>query len=218
MKGSFAVIGLGRFGISVAKTLTGAGFPVLVIDAKQEAINEIAPEVDAAVCLDTTDKEALLEIDIGSYSCVIVGIGSSSLESSILTTALLQQIGVPRIIARAIHDLHGKVLLSVGAHEIVNPEAEIGQRVGNRLANPYMIEQFSLGEAVRLAEVEVTSSLIDKDLLSLDLRNRFDISVVAIRRGNDVIVNPKASETLRESDLLVVIGSNQSVTRFAHIA
>lgn len=218
MNHSFAIIGLGRFGSSVARTLTRNGYPVLAIDTKQELVDEIAGEVDAAVCCDTTDKDALLELDIGKFSCVVVGIGASSLEASILTTALLSQIGCIRIISRAIHGLHEKVLKSVGASEIVNPEEEIGKRLAERLAQPYLIEQFTLGPELRLAEVGTPQRFVGKALIDLKLRNKYDISVVAIYRGKTVISNPKASEVIHDNDKLVIIGNNESIHRLAGLA
>lgn len=218
MNHEFAVIGLGRFGSSVAKTLTYNGYPVLAIDSKKELVEEISGNVDGAVCIDSTDKDALLELDIGKFSCVVVGIGSSSLEASILTTALLSQIGCPRIISRAIHGLHERVLKSVGATEIVNPEAEIGKRLAERLAQPYLIEQFNLGSVLRLAEVVTPQRFVGKALVDLKLRNKYDISVVAIYRGETVIANPHANEVILESDKIVIIGNSESIHRITGLA
>lgn len=214
----FAVIGLGRFGLSVVRTLTRYGYPVLAVDSKQELIEEIADEVDGAACVDTTDKDALVELDMGKFSCVVVGIGSSSLEASILTTALLSQIGCPRIISRAIHSLHEKVLRSVGAHEVVNPEAEIGKRLAEKLSKPYLIEQINLGPDLNLAEMGTPQKFSGKALVDLKLRNEYDISVVAIYRGDTVISNPGAHEVIQPEDKLVVIGSSQAVSRVTGLA
>lgn len=218
MNHSFVVIGLGRFGYSVARTLTKNGFPVLAIDSKQELVDEIASEVDAAVCCDTTDKDAILELEIAKFSCVVVGIGASSLEASILTTALLSQIGCSRIISRAIHSLHEKVLKSVGASEVVNPEDEIGKRLAERLAKPYLIEQFNLGPELRLAEVGTPQKFVGQTLVDINIRNKYDVSVVAIYRGKTVISNPKADEVIHENDKLVIIGNNNSIQRIAGLA
>jgi len=215
MKGGFAVIGLGRFGRSVARTLRRLGHPVLAIDARRELVQEIAPEVDAAVCLDTTDRDALAELDIENFRCVTVGIGEASLEASILTTTLLSQLGVPYIVARATHDLHGRVLKAVGAHEIVNPEAEIGQRLAERLATPSVLEQLNLGDDVTLAEVETPERFVGRSLIDLNVRNKYDLSIVAIKRAGHVIPNPKGTETVMAGDLLVVIGINAAVRRLA---
>ena len=215
---AFAVIGLGRFGRSVAITLSQKGYPVLVIDAKKEVIDEISGDVSASFQSDTTDKDALLELEIQKFSCVIVGMGASSIEASILTTALLSQIGCARIIARGIHSLHEKVLHSVGAHEVINPEEEIGIRLAERLSQPYLLEQFHLGKELRLSEISTPQRFVGQSLQDLQLRNKFNVSVVAIYRGDMVIANPKAQEVIQESDKLVLIGSSNAVQRLASIA
>lgn len=214
---AFAVIGIGRFGSSVAMTLSQKGYPVLVVDSKKELIDEIAGEVSAAVQSDTTDKDSLLELEIQKFSCVIVGIGATSLEASILTTALLSQIGCARIIARGIHALHEKVLRSVGAHEVINPEEELGRRLAERLSQPYLLEQFDLGNELRLSEISTPQRFVGKSLQALSLRNRYSVSVVAIYRGDMVIANPKASEVIRDVDKLVLIGSSTDVQKLAGI-
>ena len=218
MSHAFAVIGVGRFGSSVALTLSQKGYPVLVIDSKKELVDEIAGEVSAAVQSDTTDKDSLLELEIQKFSCVVVGIGATSLEASILTTALLSQIGCARIIARGIHSLHEKVLRSVGAHEVVNPEEELGRRLAERLSQPYLLEQFNLGNELRLSEISTPQRFVGKSLQDLSLRNRYNVSVVAIYRGDMVIANPKASEVIRDIDKLVLIGSAHDVQKLAGIS
>ena len=215
---AFAVIGLGRFGRSVALTLSQKGYPVLVVDAKAGVIDEISSDVSASFQSDTTDKETLLELEIQKFSCVIVGMGASSIEASILTTALLSQIGCARIIARAIHPLHQKVLLSVGAHEVINPEEEIGIRLAERLSQPYLLEHFHLGKELRLSEISTPQRFVGKSLQDLQLRNKFNVSVVAIYRRDVVIANPKAQEVIQESDKLVLIGSAKAVQKLASIA
>lgn len=217
MKTGFAVIGMGRFGRSVVRTLTRLGVPVMAIDSNQRAVQEMSADVEAAVCIDTTDSEQLAEVNIEGFSGVIVGIGEASIESSILTTALLSQLGVPRIIARAAHELHGRVLRSVGAHEVVNPEAEIGKRMASRLAQPGLLEQVSLGENAILAEIEAPASLSDQTLAKLNMRNRYDVSVVAIRRPDSVVANPKSDETLQTGDVLVIIGAEAAVRRLGNL-
>lgn len=218
MSHAFAVIGMGRFGSSVAITLSQKGYPVLVVDSKKELIDEIAGEVSAAVQSDTTDKDSLLELEIQKFSCVVVGIGATSLEASILTTALLSQIGCARIIARGIHALHEKVLRSVGAHEVVNPEEELGRRLAERLSQPYLLEQFDLGNELRLSEISTPQRFVGKSLQELSLRNRYNVSVVAIYRGDMVIANPKATEVIRDIDKLVLIGSATDVQKLAGIS
>ena len=217
MKTGYAVVGLGRFGMSVARTLTGLGKSVLAIDARPDVVQNFTLEVDGAVSCDTTDEEALAELNLEKYEAVVVGIGASSIENSILTTALLNQQGVDRIIARAIHDLHGRVLRAVGAHEIVNPEAEIGVRLAERLATPSVLEQFALGDDAVLAEVEAPAQFTGRSLVELDVRNKYDLSILAVKRGEEVLPSPRGTELIMVGDILVVIGKNAPIRRLANL-
>lgn len=218
MIGEYAVLGLGRFGWSVATTLARQGLSVLGIDSDPDIVQAISAEIDSAVHCDTTDEQSLAELHLERASCVVVAIGAEHRDASILTTALLRQSGVPRIIARATNDLHGRVLLAVGAHEIVNPEKEMGERIARRLARPSMIEHIPLGDGADLAEVEVPQAFVGRTLVELDVRRRHDVSVVAIRRGGKVHSYVLGMGPLEAGDVLVVIGPTQSVTRLAALA
>jgi trk system potassium uptake protein TrkA len=218
MIGEFLVIGLGRFGKTVALHLARQGQAVLAVDASRDRVQGIATEVDAAVCVDTTDEAALKELHPERSSCVVVAIGMQSIQASILTTTLLRQAGVPRIVARAVDDLHARVLRAVGADEIVNPEAEIGDRLARRLAQPNVFEQLELGDDADLAEVAVPEAFVGQTLIELDVRRRHNISVVAIRRGERVRANLDGSEKLESGDILVVIGTRPAIRRVAALA
>lgn len=218
MIGEFLVIGLGRFGKTVALHLARQGQAVLAVDANRDRVQGIAAEVDAAVCVDTTDETALKDLHPERASCVVVAIGMQSIQASILTTTLLRQAGVPRIVARAVDDLHARVLRAVGADEIVNPEAEIGERLAHRLAQPNVFEQLELGDDADLAEVAVPEAFVGKTLIELDVRRQHNISVVAIRRGERVRANLDGSENLESGDILVVIGTRPAIRRVASLA
>ncbi len=213
----FAVIGLGRFGISVARHLGRQGASVLAIDMDQDLVDAAAPEVDLALRADATDERTLEELQLASMSCVVVAIGAHSIEASILTTALAKQVGVPRIVARAMGDLHARVLRAVGADEVINPEEEMGRRLAARLVEPSILEQVELGGS-QLAEVEAPESFVGKDLVGSDIRNRYRVSVMAIQRGEEVIANPRPTEVIQTGDVLVVVGSLESIRRVASLA
>jgi trk system potassium uptake protein TrkA len=212
----YAVIGLGQFGKALALSLARAGQSVLVMDRHPERIQEIADQVDAAVTVDATDERTLQDLGVQRMSTAVVTIGPESMEASILATALLRQIGVPRIVARAVSELHARVLRAVGAHEVLNPEMEMGQRLALRLTQPSIKDALDLGKA-SLAEVESPAQVTGQSLKELDMRNRHGVSVMAIRRGDEVLANPGADERLQTGDVLVVIGSHDAVHRLAKL-
>lgn len=215
MVGEFVVIGLGMFGRMVAASLAREGQSVLAVDIDEEEVNRMASDLDSVVCADATDESALRELRLERMTCAVVAIGAESMEASILATALLRQIGVPRIVARSLSDLHARVLRAVGAHEVVSPEVEMGQRLAFRLSHPNVLDRVSLSAHTELAELEVPAQYVGKTLVEIDVRRRFDITVVAIQRGGEVISNLRRDEVLRTGEVLVVIGSPAAIARFA---
>jgi trk system potassium uptake protein TrkA len=140
------------------------------------------------------------------------------MEASILTTALLRQIGVPRIVARSLSELHGRVLRSVGAHEVVSPEVEAGQRLARQLAEPGVLERLELGDDAQLAELSAPEAFIGRSLVELEVRRRYDVTVVAIRRELAVRANIAPGERIQSGDVLVVIGDPAGIGRLAALA
>ncbi len=213
----FAVVGLGQFGRSVARNLANQGASVLAIDLNQNLVDDIAPYVDVAIRADATDERTLDELQLDTMGCVVVAIGANSIEGSVLTTALMTQVGVPRVVARAMSKLHARVLRNIGADEVVNPEEEMGRRLASHLAEPSIIEQVELGDS-QLAEVESPEAFVGKSLAELDIRNKYRVSIMAIQRADHVIANPRASEILESGDVLVIVGSSESVRSVAALA
>jgi len=215
MSGQFLVVGLGRFGRTVAVKLAQHGQSVLAVDLDSDAVQGIAGEVDAALVADVTDERSVRELHPERVSCVIIAIGMHSMEAAILATVLFRQAGVPRIIARAVTELHARVLKTVGADEVINPEAEIGDRLARRLAHPNVFEQIELGDDADLAEVAVPEAFVGRTLIELEVRKRHGVSVVAIRRGDKVRATLDGTERLESGDVLVVIGTSDALRRFA---
>jgi trk system potassium uptake protein TrkA len=216
--GNFVVIGLGMFGRNVALHLASAGQSVLAIDRDQTEVDRVAPELDSVVCADATDETALRELGLERMSCAVVAIGAQSMEASILTTALLRQMGVPRIVARSLTELHTRVLRAVGAHEVVSPEEQMGQRLARRLAEPNVLDRLDLGGEAQLAEVEVPSAFVGKTLVELDVRRRHGVTVVAIRREGQVRATIRQDERFRAGDVMLVIGAADRIRRLASLA
>lgn len=215
MVGEFVVIGLGMFGRVVARSLAADGQAVLAVDINEEEVNRMAADLDTVVRADATDEAALRELRLERMSCAVVAIGAESMEASVFATALLRQIGVPRIVARSLSDLHARVLRAVGAHEVVSPEVEMGQRLAFRLSHPNVLDRVDLGDNIELAELEVPAQYVGKTLVEIDVRRRFDVTVVALHRNGAIVANPRRDEVLGSGEVLVVIGSSEAIARFA---
>lgn len=215
MSGDFAVIGLGQFGRAVATHLVHQGEAVLAIDVDPERAKRVEAVVDAVVVADAADEAALMELDLERMSCVVVAIGVRGKETSIMVTALLRQRGVRRVVSRATSELHGRVLLAVGAHEIINPEQEMGARLAHHLANPHVLDQFELDREHVVAEVEAPETFVGRNLRDLGLRERSKIAVMLIRRGGRVVSTIDDDEHIASGDVLVVLGTPSAVRKFA---
>ncbi len=215
-KHEFAVIGLGRFGRNVAKTLEQNGHHVLGIDENEELVQEIAPFLTQAVILDSTNMEALKAVDIMSFDTVIVAIGTD-FEANIMTTVSLKELGVKRVICKAPTVQQEKILLRVGADEVVMPERESAVRLAETLHTPGMLEQFKLGADTdyTVAEFTVPPGLCNQSMGQANIRGRLGINVLVIKRGEDVIVNPGADVILKAGDVLVMLGHADEIEEFS---
>jgi trk system potassium uptake protein TrkA len=197
---------MGIFGREVATSLAARGYSVLAIDADTEIIESVKDAVAQALVLDTTDEHALLEAKIDQLSIVVNAIGTQHIENSILTTALLRQLEVPRIIARATNGLHERILRQVGATEVVNPEQDMGRRVAYQIARPGLREVLSLAEDIVVAEVPVPASFVGKTLNELDVRRKYGVNVVGVQRvklTGDVQGRPPESRGQRDAGHLL---------------
>jgi trk system potassium uptake protein TrkA len=221
----FAVIGLGTFGVQLCEELSEKGGKVLAIDNQERLIEKVKETVSQSILMDSTDEEAMGQVPFEDVDTAIVAIGDN-VEASIITTALLKRIGIPRILARAVTDIHQQILRQVGADEIVNIEIDEGIRLAQQLISPDVLDRISISESISLGEVLVPGDFVGRNLKDLDLRNRMKVTVVAIRRfavgideeGNTVrterIVFPDAGDTLAESDVLLVVGMNEAIDSF----
>jgi trk system potassium uptake protein TrkA len=213
----FVVIGLGRFGRSVALNLARHDQSVLAIDSNPELVSTIGAELESVACADATEEAALRELRVDRMGCAIVAIGTESMEASILTTALLKQLGVPRVVARSLGALHGRVLLAIGANRLVNPEEEIGERVARQLAQPNVLERMEIGPRAAFVEVALPGSFADSTLAELQIRQRFGVSVVAVRRGGEIYPMIDADMTLQADDVLLLLGSPAALDKIASL-
>ncbi len=208
----FAVIGMGRFGSGVATTLHQLGHQVLAIDKDEEALRGVSEEVTHAVQLDSTDPEALRSVGIANFDAVIVAIGDFVLES-ILTTLVLKELGCKRIIAKAVGDLQARVLERVGADLIVRPEREMGTRIAHTLAAPGVVDYLEISPTFSIEELSVSERMAGSTLAQLDLKARYGVSILLIRRDSQLMISPVPDTVLQAGDVLVVVGENRQLTR-----
>jgi trk system potassium uptake protein TrkA len=211
-KRQFAVIGLGRFGSSVAKYLAELGYEVLAVDENAQHVQDISNVVTHAVTANSTDEEAMNALGIGNFDVVVVAIGQD-IQSSILTTLILKDLGVPYIIVKAQNELHGKVLNKIGADKVVFPERDMGLRVAHHLISPNILEHIELSIDYSIVEMKIPLSMIGKNLKQLDIRRKYNCNVLAVKRDGEMNITPPADEPMIAEDVLVIVGKNDQLTR-----
>lgn len=208
------IIGLGHFGMSLARTLSEKGAEVLGVDTNKHLVAEAAVFVTEAVVMDATDEAELARLEPSKRDVAVCAIGDDSRESSIICTALLRQMGTPVVIARANDKVHQRILQLVGAHQIINPELEFGKRFANRILYRNIIADTPLGEDLHLTEIHTQAPMVGKTLIELALPKKFGITVVGIRReakGN--VVQPSPNEPLKAEDNLIIVSNEAAIPR-----
>ncbi len=223
----FAVIGLGKFGMKVALTLAEKGGQVLAVDEDIRKVEEIKDLVAQAVCLDSTDEDAMRAAGLEDVDAAIVGAGEN-LELSILTTAILKKLGVPHVVARAVSDLHAQILERVGATRVINVEEQMGEQVARSIIAPEIHEQFALATGHSLAEVVPRPEFIGQTIGKINFRQQYGVNIIAIqkrlpvvtpegRNSFQILVNdlPKPTDVIEDNDVLVVVGSDENIERLA---
>ncbi|GAB6180511.1 TrkA family potassium uptake protein [Desulfotomaculum defluvii] len=209
----FAIFGLGRFGTSVAVTLTKMGYDVLGIDISEDRVNDLGDVLTQAVKVDSIDENVLKSLGIRNFDVVVVAIGKD-IQSSILITLMLKEFGVKKVVAKAQTDLHGKVLERVGADKVVYPERDMGIKVAQALVSNNIMDLIKLSPEHSLVEMAVPPDFINKSLEKSKARQKFGVSILAIRRGSDIIISPEPGQVMLEKDILVVIGKNKNLQKF----
>ena len=209
----FAIIGVGRFGSSVALTLAKMGYEILALDVSEERVNDIVEHVTHAVQIDALDEHALRSVGIRNFDVVVVAIGQD-IQANILVTVMLKEMGVKNVVAKAQNALHGRVLERVGADKVVFPERDMGEKVAHALVSKNIMEQISLSPEHSLVEMLAPSLFINKTLLESQARNKYGVSILAIRREGELIISPTAQERIMEGDILVVIGKTDRLQKF----
>ncbi|WP_050181580.1 potassium channel family protein [Domibacillus robiginosus] len=213
MKKEFVVIGLGRFGSSICRELSEQGMEVMAIDKDEDRVNEFTSIASHAVVADTTDESVLKSLGIRNFDHVIVAIGDD-IQSSILTTLMLKEVGVKKVTAKAQNDYHEKVLIKIGADQVVHPERDMGRRIANNIVSNNVLDYLELSDEHSIAEIMANESLSGNTLIDLDIRARYGINIVAIKRSKEIIVSPQADEPIHLGDILIIIGADRDIDRF----
>lgn len=207
----FGIIGIGRFGFALAKTLIEAGKEVLVLDNNENKIKQIRSLTENAFVVNNLDKETLEETGIQNCETVFVCIGEK-IDVSILTTLNVINMGVKRVISKAITYEQGCVLKKIGA-EIVYPENDMAIRIANRLLNEEALEFIELNNDIHIEELRVTSKIDGKSILKSKIRNDFNLNIIALERDEETIIEVDPNYILRENDLIVVIGKKSNIRK-----
>ena len=210
----FLVIGLGRFGASLAATLYDMGYGVLGIDSDEEKVNRCKDSCTHVVQADATDEATLRSLGVSNFDVAAVSIGHE-MQASILVTLMLKELGVTHVIAKASSELHGKVLTRIGADRVVFPERDMGVRLANHLAVDNIVDYLEITPDVSIVEITATSDMVGSTLRQLDVRAKRGINIVALRRANqEVLVPPGPDEPIQAGDVLVALGRNEEVRRW----
>ncbi len=222
-----AVIGLGRFGSTIAHTLSDKGVEVIAIDVDKEKVEDIKDYVSVAVSIDSTDEKALKAIGVDNVDAAIVCIGDN-VEANLLTTSVLKKMGVRNIFARAMDNLQAQILKYMEVDRIINLEEEMGVMVANSMLTSHIEKHIPLASGHSLAEIKVPEKFIGKSIKELQLRNKYHINIIAIKkkmpeitesgeRAYREVINdmPKADDILEDSDVLIVVGTDESIKNFS---
>ena len=214
MNRQIVVIGLGRFGISLATTLSRIGHDVLAIDRDEKCVQTIASQVTHAITADATNEAVLKELGVGNFDIAVVAIGSG-IESSVLTTILLKKLGVSYVIARANDELHGSILERIGADNVVYPEREMGTRIAHGGILIGISDYLPVVPGYGIAKLAIPPQVVGQRLVSIGIgpKGRWNVAALLLQRKKEVVVNPSQNEVIRQDDIIVVAGSDEDLER-----
>ena len=212
VKKTYAVFGLGRYGVAVARELVGSGAEVIAVDVDERIVNAAADELPVCKCADITDPDVIRQLGIANVDVVIVAM-ANNLEASVMAVTLCKEIGVKTVIAKSANEMHQKILTRVGADKVVFPENESGIRLAKNLLSSGFVDMVSLAKNVSMIELDIKSEWVGKNLIELNLRKKYSINVVALRKGDAVSVDIDPHAALLESDKLIVIANTEKLAK-----
>ena len=212
MKKTYAVFGLGRYGSAVATELVENGMEVIAVDTNERIVNAVADKLPICKCADITDPDVIRQLAISNVDVVVVAM-ASNLEASVMAVTLCKEVGVKTVIAKCGNEMHQKILTRVGADKVVFPEKESGIRLAKNLLSSGFVDMVSLAKNVSMIELDVKPEWIGKNLIELNLRKKYSINVVALRKGDMVSVDIDPHAALQESDKLIVIANTEKLAK-----
>lgn len=212
IKKTYAVFGLGRYGVAVARELVLSGAEVIAVDLDEKIVNAAADELPICKCADITDPEVIRQLGISNVDVVIVAM-ASKLEASVLAITLCKEMGVKTVIAKCANETHRKIFTRVGADKVVFPENESGTRLAKNLLSSGFVDMVSLAKNVSMIELDMKPEWVGKNLIELNLRKKHSINVVAIRKGDSVSVDIDPHALLEAQDKLIVIANTAKLSK-----
>lgn len=212
MKKTYAVFGLGRYGIAVARELVHNGVEVIAVDMDERIVNAAADELPICKCADITDPEVIRQLGISNVDVVIIAM-ANNLEASVMAVTLCKEIGVKTVIAKSANEMHQMILNRVGADKVVFPENESGIRLAKNLLSSGFVDMVSLAKNVSMIELDVKPEWVGKNLIELNLRKKYSINVVAVRKGESVSVDIDPHAPLQADDKLIVIANTEKLAK-----
>ena len=212
MKKTYAVFGLGRYGVAVARELVNNGVEVIAVDSDERIVKAAADELPICKCADITDPEVIRQLGISNVDVVIVAM-ANNLEASVMAVTLCKEIGVKTVIAKSANEMHQRILVRVGADKVVFPENESGIRLAKNLLSSGFVDMVSLAKNVSMIELDVKPEWAGKNLIELNLRKKFSVNVVAIRKGESVSVDIDPHAPLQTEDKLIVIVNTKKLAK-----
>ena len=212
MKKTYAVFGLGRYGVAVARELVNNGVEVIAVDADERIVNAAADELPICKCADITDPEVIRQLGISNVDVVIIAM-ANNLEASVMAVTLCKEIGVKTVIAKSANEMHQKILTRVGADKVVFPENESGIRLAKNLLSSGFVDMVSLAKNVSMIELDMKPDWVGKNLIELNLRKKYSINVVAIRKGESVSVDIDPHAPLQVEDKVIVIANTEKLSK-----
>ena len=207
---TIAVIGLGQFGGTVAKMLASMEHEVLGVDIDPEVVQKISPFITHAIVADTTDEEAIKALALSQFDIVIVAIGDN-IQANLMTSMLLKEMNMPYVVSKAENALQGKMLKKMGVDKVIYPEYDVAQRLAQSLTRDHVMDYLQLSKNISLIEIKMPTFLVGANLKDSNLREKYNLNAVGIRRGEDLEVPPNPITILGEDDKLLVIGNNSDL-------